>query len=225
VHQEHAAFRVTTDSVLLGAWAALDGVANILDIGTGTGILALMAAQRSEALIVAIEPDINSFMQAGINFANSPWHERIVLYNSTLQNYTPESGVLFDTIITNPPFFNNSLPNPDSEKANTRHSLTLIHRELLDSSLRLLAPGGTLQMVLPVAEAGEFIEMSVSEGLYCHRRLTVKPTPVLPPARLLMTLGRSPGEKEDKTIVIEKGGRHEFSDEYISLTKEFYLKF
>ncbi|MCU0377116.1 MAG: methyltransferase [Bacteroidales bacterium] len=225
LHQEHAAFRITTDSVLLGAWADLNGVKSILDIGTGTGILALMAAQRSDAYIVAIEPDRNSFMQAGLNIANSPWHDRISLVNTTLQEYLISAGMLFDTIITNPPFFNDSLLNPDPGKAKARHSVTLTHRTLLDASLRLISPGGTLQTVLPVNEATAFTEMASSAGLTCVRRLTVKPTPHLPPSRMLMTLALVQRACEEKTIVIEKDGRHDYSDEYRSLTKDFYLKF
>lgn len=225
LHQEHAAFRITTDSVLLGAWADLNGVKSILDIGTGTGILALMAAQRSDAEIVAIEPDRNSFMQAGLNIAGSPWHDRISLINTTLQEYISSAGMFFDTIITNPPFFNDSLLNPDPGKAQARHSVTLTHRTLLDASLRLMSPGGTLQAVLPVNEATAFIEMASSVGLTIVRRLIVNPTPLLPPSRMLMTLALVKGACEEKTIVIEKDGRHEYSDEYRSLTKDFYLKF
>jgi len=225
VHQEHASFRITTDSVLLGAWAELKEVRRILDIGTGTGILALMAAQRSDAYIVAIEPDRNSFMQAGLNIAGSPWHDRINLRNTTAQDYISDDGLLFDTIITNPPFFNDSLLNPDPGKASTRHSITLTHRELLESSLRLMSPAGTLQTVLPVNEAESFMNMASTAGLSCSRRLTVKPTPLLPPARILMTLGFGKRACEEATIVIEKGGRHDYSDKYKSLTKDFYLKF
>lgn len=225
VHQEHASFRITTDSVLLGAWAELKGVKRILDIGTGTGILALMAAQRSDAYIVAIEPDRNSFMQAGLNISGSPWHDRISLINTSAQEYICSDGLLFDTIITNPPYFNDSLLNHDPGKASTRHSITLSHRELLETSLRLLSPAGTIQTVLPVNEAAIFMDMASAAGLSCSRRLTVKPTPLLPPARILMTLGFAMSACEEATIVIEKGGRHDYSDEYRSLTKDFYLKF
>lgn len=225
LHQEHAAFRITTDSVLLGAWADLDGVKCILDIGTGTGILALMAAQRSDAYVVAIEPDRNSFMQAGLNIAGSPWHDRISLINTSLQEYISSAGMLFDTIITNPPFFNDSLLNPDPGKAKARHAVTLTHRTLLESSLRLMSPGGTLQIVLPVNEATAFAEMASSAGLSCVRRLIVKPTPLLPPSRMLMTLGLVKRPCEEAIIIIENGDRHEYSDEYRALTKDFYLKF
>ncbi len=225
VHQEHAPFKITTDSVLLGAWAQLTGARNVLDIGTGTGVLALMAAQRSEARIVAIEPDPGAFMQAGLNISDSPWHERITLINTRVQDYLPEAGLLFDVIITNPPYFVDSLPNPDPVKAMARHSLTLSFRELLEATLRLMTPSGELHLVLPVNEAGQVIEMAGLLGLHCQRKLNVRPAPEIPPSRVLMTLGYGQGNVEESTIVIEKGGRHKYSDEYVSLTKDFYLKF
>jgi tRNA1Val (adenine37-N6)-methyltransferase len=225
VHQEHAPFKITTDSVLLGAWAQLAGAGNILDIGTGTGILTLMAAQRSEARIVAIEPDPGAYMQAGLNISDSPWHERITLINTRVQDYFPEAGLLFDAVITNPPFFVDSLPNPDPGKAMARHSLTLSFRELLEAAIRLMVPSGTLHLVLPVNEAGQIIEMAGSLGLSCQRKLNIRPAPDTPPSRVLMSLGYSQDNVEESTMVIEKGGRHNYSDEYVSLTKDFYLKF
>jgi len=225
IHQKHAPFKVTTDSVLLGAWADLNGCRCILDIGAGTGILSLMAAQRSEAQIVALEPDPGAFMQAGLNISASPWHERITLLHMAVQDYFPGNDLLFDTIITNPPFFVDSLPNPEPAKARARHSLTLDHGELVTAALRLMSDEGTLQLVLPVNEAEILTAMAAEAGLYCRRRLSVRPTPSLPPARILMTLGRVRGSNEESTLVIEKGGRHNYSDEYVSLTKDFYLKF
>ena len=175
--------------------------------------------------IVAIEPDPGAYMQAGLNISDSPWHERITLINTRVQDYFPEAGLLFDAVITNPPFFVDSLPNPDPGKAMARHSLTLSFRELLEAAIRLMVPSGTLHLVLPVNEAGHFIEMAGSLGLYCQRKLNVRPAPETPPSRVLMTLGYSQGNVEESTIVIEKGGRHNYSDEYVSLTKDFYLKF
>lgn len=216
---------ITTDSVLLGAWVSLDGAQSVLDIGTGTGILALMAAQRSNAIIVAIEPDRDSFIQAGQNIADSPWNERITMVNSTLQDYLPEHGLRFDTIITNPPFFHASLPNRDTRRAAPRHTVTLTHLELLEAAQRLLAPEGTLQLILPLSEAILFEAMASSSGWFCSRKLTVRPTPSLPPARVLMTLSGNNDGFDETEIVIEKGGRHIYSEEYVSLTKDFYLKF
>lgn len=226
VHQEYASFKVTTDSVLLGAWAAIDDAVNILDIGTGTGLLALMTAQRSHASIMAIEPDRNSFMQAGINITASPWPERITLLNTTIQNYEPAGNLLFEAIITNPPYFVNSLLNPDEGRAWTRHAITMTYTDLLEAAERLLAPAGILHLVLPVVEATRFVELARDYNLYLIKRMLVRPTPGVPPSRTLMSLQRGiPERYEESEIVIEKGGRHLYSDEYVSLTKDFYLKF
>jgi len=246
VHQEQAAFGVTTDSVLLGAWARIEDAGTILDIGTGTGLLALMAAQRSSARIVAIEPDYGSFVQAGLNFSASPWHDRITLLNISVQEFSKEAGAWeqrmtsvneavqdfhlpygsgFDAIIVNPPYFVDSLLNPDEAKARTRHTVTLSQTDLLDAAQRLLNPGGTLHLVLPLPEADRFLSLAVSYGYFCCRRMLVRPTPEHAPSRALMTLNRENGACAEEEIVIEKGGRHVYSDEYVSLTKDFYLKF
>lgn len=225
VNQERAVFKVTTDSVLLGAWADIESAGSVLDIGTGTGLLALMAAQRSGARIVAIEPDCDSFLQAGVNIAGSPWSERITLLNTSVQDYNPEGGAGFDAIITNPPYFIDSLVNPVEEKARARHTVTLTQADLLEAAGRLLNKGGSLHLVLPVSEAERFLVLAVSCGFHCNRRMSVKPIPGQPPSRMLMTLSQEKGPCAEEEIVIEKGGRHNYSDEYVSLTKDFYLKF
>lgn len=226
VHQEHASFKVTTDSVLLGAWAAVEEAENILDIGTGTGLLALMAAQRSDSRIVALEPDRNSFMQAGVNITASPWHERITLLHTSIQDYKPEGNLLFNAIITNPPYFVDSLVNPCESKARTRHTVTLSHADLAGAAARLLAQAGILHLVLPVNEAVRFIALARDFNLHCRKRMFIRATPDLPPARVLMSLQRGgPQSCDESEMVIEKAGRHLYSDEYVSLTKDFYLKF
>ncbi|MBE0673281.1 MAG: methyltransferase, partial [Bacteroidales bacterium] len=218
IKQEEASFRVTTDSVLLGAWAQIEGAGTILDIGTGTGLLALMAAQRTDANIVAIEPDHNSYVQAGLNFDASPWKERITLLNTPVQDFNPEGGSGFDAIISNPPYFIDSLLNPDADKARTRHTITLSQADLLGAVVRLLNPGGTLHMVLPVTEAERFLSLAVTYDLFCSRRMLVRPTPARPPSRVLMMFGREAVPCTDDEIIIEKGERHIYSDEYVSLT-------
>jgi tRNA1Val (adenine37-N6)-methyltransferase len=226
VHQELASFKVTTDSVLLGAWARIESAGTILDIGTGTGLLGLMAAQRSAARITAIEPDRNSFIQAGINFAASPWHERMTLIHTSVQDFRPDGEQLFDAIITNPPYFIDSLLNPDQDRARARHTVSLTHSGLAGAAVRLLTSAGSLHLVLPVNEAGKFTEDAAIHGFKCTRRLLVRPTPSTPPARMMMTLTRQAVPVcEESELVIEIGGRHIYSDEYVSLTKDFYLKF
>lgn len=226
VNQQYASFKVTTDSVLLGAWAELGSCRTVLDIGTGTGILALMAAQRSAAKIVAIEPDRSSFMQAGLNFAASPWHERLTLYHTTIQDYRPDAGLLFDAIITNPPYFVDSMLNPDEGKARARHNVSMNNDDLAGAATRLLAPAGAIHLVLPGSEAERFAVVAAAHDLHCIRRLLVRPTPELPPERALMSMKRGAAAGcEESSIVIEEGGRHQYSEEYVSLTKDFYLKF
>jgi len=226
LHQEHSAFRVTTDSVLLGAWAGTEAAGQILDIGTGTGLLALMTAQRSGAHIVAIEPDRNSFIQAGLNVTASPWHERITVLNTSIQDYHPTGNLFFDAIITNPPYFVDSLLNPNEARARARHTVSMTYTDLLDAAARLLTPAGTIHLVLPVNEASVFYALAAKYDLHCSKRMIVRPTPGKPPARVLMSLQHGkPQSCEETEMVIEKGGRHLYSDEYVSLTKDFYLKF
>jgi len=222
LHQEHASFRITTDSVLLGAWADITNAKRILDIGTGTGLLALMAAQRSNALITAIEPDEESFNQAVENIRESKWNTRITLVNCQIQDFNPADGLPFDAIITNPPFFTGSLLNPDPRKASARHSLSLSSNELLMAAGRLLAEEGTLNLVLPVNEGNLFMNEAISHGFFCYRLLRVRPASSQPPKRLLISMRRTQGPIEDQELVIERGGRHEYSAEYISLTGDFY---
>lgn len=223
IRQNDSAFKVTTDSVLLGAWAELAEAHRLLDIGTGTGLLALMAAQRSHAQIVGVEPDKDSFTQALSNIYESPWASRITLVNKAIQDYSPGDGVLFDTIITNPPFFKDSLLNPDTRKAHTRHTLSLKSEEILEAAERLLTSEGTLQLVLPFNEAKEFIIVAGYYGFYCCRILMVRPKPLSPPKRTLLTLSHERHNPVEAELIIENDERHSYSDEYVALTKEFYL--
>jgi tRNA1Val (adenine37-N6)-methyltransferase len=224
VRQEKAAFRVTTDSVLLGAWADFNCDKRIIDIGTGTGLLALMAAQRCGAHITALEPDLLSFEEAQTNVASSPWASGISVIHCNVQDFVPQRGILFDTVITNPPFFKGSLLNPDLRKAKARHDFSLNPEELLAAADRLLTREGKLQLVLPFTEGMLFMKAAEGYGFFCRRILRVKSNPATAVRRVLMTLGRGhSGAPEDSTLVLENGTRHDYSDEYIALTKEFYL--
>jgi len=224
VRQEKAAFRVTTDSILLGAWADFKGDKSIIDIGTGTGLLALMAAQRSEAHIIALEPDLLSFEEAKTNVGSSPWASGISIINCNVQDFVPQGEILFDTVITNPPFFKDSLLNPDLRKAKARHDFSLKPEELLAAADRLLTREGKLQLVLPFTEGMLFLKAAEDYDFFCRRILRVKSNPAAAVRRVLMTLGRGPcTSTEDSTLVLENGTRHDYSDEYIALTKDFYM--
>ena len=224
INQEKSAFKVGTDGVLLGAVSDVAGVKRILEIGTGTGLIAMMLAQRSDAEIVAIEPDYESYCQACENVNRSKWNSRISVINFDLQNWLPE-GEKFDLIVTNPPYFTDSLKNPDLRKANARHNDSLTSEELLTGATRLLEEKGKFQLILPYVEGNIFIAEAINYGFYCNSILKIRPLPDSEIRRLILTFSRKKTLPAEKFLTIEKGRRHEFTEEYINLTKEFYLKF
>jgi tRNA1Val (adenine37-N6)-methyltransferase len=224
IYQDRSAFKVGTDGVLLGAVADVGSVRSILEIGTGTGLITLMLAQRSEAEIVALEPDYESYKQACENINLSKWNRRITVVNSDLQNYIPEAEK-FNLIVTNPPYFSDSLKNPDPRKSSTRHNDSLTSGELLMGANRLIQENGKLQLILPYVEGNIFIAEAVNYGFYCNSILKIRPLPTAEIRRLILTFSRQKTLPAEKFLTIEKGKRHEFTEEYINLTKEFYLKF
>ncbi|MCX6301216.1 MAG: methyltransferase [Bacteroidia bacterium] len=224
VYQDKCSFKVGTDGVLLGAYADLSGVRTVLDIGTGTGLIALMIAQRSETEITAIEPDISSSMQTRQNIENSKWSKRINIRNTDLQNYDP--GTLkFDLIVTNPPYFTDSLRNPDPGKAASRHNDNLTNVELLKGVSRLLEENGRFQLIMPYVEGNIFIAEAQEYDFFCNSILKIKPLPTSEIRRLILTFTRKRLLAKEKFLTIEHGRRHEFTEDYINLTRDFYLNF
>ncbi len=224
VFQDKTAFKVGTDSVLLGASADLTGVTSILDIGTGTGLIALILAQRCKAMITAIEPDPNSFLQATENVMISQWKNSIKVINCRLQDFVPDND-RFDLIVLNPPYYIDSLRNPDPPKANARHDSTLNQTDILESMDRLLSENSRLQVIMPYAEGRIFIKSASGYGLFCYDILKIKPLPSSEIRRLILSFARERTTPRERFLVIEKGKRHDFTEDYINLTKDFYLKF
>ncbi|MCX6327264.1 MAG: methyltransferase [Bacteroidia bacterium] len=224
IHQDKSAFKVGTDGVLLGASADVSGVKKILDIGSGTGLIAIMLAQRSDAKIVAIEPDNESFIQICDNVSLCKWSSRIKVEHTDLQNYYPGEEK-FDLIVTNPPYFTDSLKNPDPRKSATRHNDSLTSDEILKGVSRLMEDEGRLQLIMPYVEGNIFIAEAQKYGLYCNNILKIKPLPTSEIRRLILTFTRDRMKMSEKFLTIEHGIRHEFTKEYINLTKDFYLKF
>lgn len=223
INQEKSAFKVGTDGVLLGAYADVTGVHRILDIGTGTGLISLMLAQRSEAEVVAIEPDHESFIQSCENINNSKWKDRIEVFETTLQEYNTKNK--FDLIVTNPPYFSDSIRNPDQRKSFARHNDTLSSSDILKSMNLLLNYNGRLQLIMPYIEGNILIAEASGYGFYCYDMLKIRPLPTSEIRRLILTFGRERVRITEKFLTIEHGKRHEFTEEYINLTKDFYLKF
>lgn len=227
-HIDHSrcAMKVGTDGTLLGAWATLPPHAKkILDIGTGSGLIAIMAAQRHPtAKITAIDIDKDCVMQATENAVASPWAERIEVIETPLQEYSQEEK--FDVIISNPPYFADSMHSPDRQRTTARHTASLSFKELTDGVLRLLADDGLFAVILPTAESE--LLLSASRGrLFTWRRCEVWSTPESGARRIMLELKREPLKdlaKKEK-IIIEQGGRHVYSEEYKALTADFYLNF
>ena len=224
IYQHRSAFKVGTDGVLLGACADISGVRSILDIGSGTGLISMMLAQRCDAQITAIEPDYESFKQTCENISRCDWHNRITVEHSDLQNFNSKHEK-FDLIVTNPPYFSDSLKSPDSRRSAARHNDSLTTVEILEGVLKLLNDGGRLQLIMPYVEGNVFIAEANKYGLYCNNILKIKPLPNAEIRRLILTFSRFQKKLIEKFLTIERGSRHEFTEEYINLTKDFYLKF
>lgn len=224
IYQDKSAFKVGTDGVLLGACANLENVKSILDIGSGTGLISIMLAQRCDAEITALEPDRKSFDQTCENVNRCDWHNRIKVVNSDLQNFNPDQGK-FDLIVTNPPYFSDSLKSPDPRKSAACHNNSLTTEALLEGVIKFLKEDGLLQLIMPYVEGTVFIADANKYGLFCNSTLKIKPLPTSEIRRMILTFSRIQKKPFEKFLTIERGRRHEFTEEYINLTKEFYLKF
>ncbi len=227
-HIDHSrcAMKVGTDGTLLGAWAALpDGGGKILDIGTGTGLIAIMAAQRSaQASITTIDIDADCVAQARENASASPWSERITIEECALQEFS--SATKFDAIISNPPYFIDSLLSPDAARTTARHTSSLPFEDLVAGVLRLLATDGRFSLILPPAEFARFC--SAARGrLFLTRQCEVWTTPESGAKRIMAEFSQTaPTEPPtQEKIIIEDKGPQGYSDEYKALTRDFYLKF
>lgn len=224
VCQGRSPFKVGTDGVLLGAYADVKAKKRILDVGTGTGLIALMLAQRCDAEIAAIEPDEESFEQASENVLKSRWSDRISVINSSIQDYK-DPGEGFDLIVSNPPYFIDSIKNPDPARAKTRHNLTLAHSDILTGAGRLLRNDGIFQLIMPYTEGTVFMAEAARYDFFCSHMLKIRPTPTSGIRRLILTMTRERKKVSEQFLTIESGKRHDFTDDYKNLTRDFYLNF
>lgn len=215
--------KIGTDGVLLGAWADLEKAVRILDIGTGTGLIALMAAQRNAtAHIDAIEIEPSACSQARENILESPWTTRIRVVQTALQDYLPE--VQYDCIVCNPPFFTHSTPAPDKGRTLARHNDSLPHPDLIQHVARLLKKDGHFCVILPVPEGEEMIRYATTYHLQPAHITEVLPNPGKPVKRYLIDFMFNPlvlGRRDELVIELQ---RHRYTPEYIRLTQPFYLK-
>jgi len=224
IKQEGAAMKVGTDGVLLGAWVDLENVNTVLDIGTGSGIIALMIAQRCNANIKAVEIDLASAQQASANFESSPWSNRLEIHNTSFQNYFETNSVKFDLLVSNPPYFTNSLKSQTEDRNLVRHTDQLSNTDLLNGVIKLLSPQGRFCAVFPYAEGNVFIAQAANYGLYCNKKLYVQSKPEKSILRILVDFSFEKRRLTEDNLSIHREDS-EYTDEYKLLTKDFYLAF
>ena len=233
VWHDRCAMKVGTDGVLLGAWCPLatatsEGEYKVLDIGTGSGLIALMLAQRATSIddtpivIDTIDIDAGAAEQAKFNFEQSPWSKLLRIYQSSLQEWQSEKE--YDLIVSNPPYFQGSLKNPDAQRATARHTDSLSYNELIAHSERLLRRNGTLALVLPIEAEEDILSLAAAAGLSPIAITYVHTKPGKPVKRILMALtkGDAVGEVDGNHFYIESADSPR-SEEYKKLTEEFYL--
>jgi tRNA1Val (adenine37-N6)-methyltransferase len=225
VLQDKCAMKVGTDAVLLGAWANTIQAKKILDIGTGTGIIALMLAQKSGAKIDAIDIDKDSFIQASENITNSNWKDRINVYQISLQEFAAITESKYELIVSNPPYFIDSSKALEESRTNARHTDLLPYKDLIEGVLKLLQNNGKFYVILPVKEAEIFTKMAEEKKMYLTKLLKVIPRTDKPIKRHLMRFELLKKNRNESEIVIEKNLRHDYTTEYKELTKDYYIYF
>lgn len=223
VFHDRCAMKVGTDGVLLGAWVNIENSQSALDIGTGTGLIALMMAQRNPTLQVdAIDIDADAIIQAKINCNQSPFAKRISIQQADLQSYTDKTGN-YDIIVSNPPFFSRALKSPDRQRTLARHNDSLSVSELISKASTLLSDKGKLSIIYPFEEKANILQNASNNNLYSTRITTVYSTPDAQPKRILVELSKTHETLSENDLVIEIA-RHTYSDAFSSLVKDFYLK-
>lgn len=224
IHQDKCAMKVGTDGTLLGAWANVAGCKKVLDIGTGTGLIALMIAQRNkEASIDAIDIDKDAYIQASENVKNSPFIKQINLYHSSLQRFAEDTcNPQYDLIISNPPYFSNSLKSPEKKRNLARHNDTLPLEDLIQTCSMLLAMQGRIALILPFQMIDEIVYLANRKDLYTERQTNISATTDSQPKRTMIEFSFQKKSFNPDTLILEHT-RNQRTEEYHKLTQDFYL--
>lgn len=225
IEQEDCAMKIGTDGVLLGAWCDVSKATKALDIGTGSGVIAVMLGQRCNAKIVGIEIEECAYLEAKTNMENADWSDRLSAKNAAIQDYAKLTREEYDLIVSNPPFFSGGTFSDNQDRNNVRHTVKLGHGDLLTAARKLLTKNGKFCVILPLIEGLRFQEVAKSYALYCTKITEVKSRPEGSVERLLMQFEKAAIEepvKNEMSIYQQKGKA--YSVEYIALTKDFYLK-
>lgn len=214
--------KVGADAVLLGALTNIENIRNILDIGTGCGIISLMLAQRSAAQIDAIEIDEASMKEAANNFANSPWNERLTVQQTSLADFSKTTSKKYDLIVSNPPFFQNDVL-PSSKKLQiAKHATTLSFDAFIEDANHLLNENGRITVILPATEAEIFTKKCLEKNLYLNQYFEIVPREGKKPNRLILSFSKhktGTPEKSDLTIRAKNG---QYTEQYKKLTEQFH---
>ncbi len=228
VRQSRSAMKVGTDGIILGSWAHVEaGRLKILDVGTGTGLIALMLAQRSElSEVEAVEIDSEAAQEAADNFAASPFSERLRVCNMSFQEFAAARGEKYDLIVSNPPYFNGTYKSIDAQRTAARHKELLPSSDLIDGVKSLLSEdGGRFVAIFPYSDAAVFIAKAASSGLYCNRLMEVLPIEGKRPIRIVAEFSMvNSGEVTPERLVITLS-HNVYTEDYKSLTRDFYLRF
>lgn len=222
VEDMQSTLRVGTDAMLLGSWAHPGKAKKILDIGTGCGVLALMMAQKSQAIIEAIDIDQLSIAEAQTNFSKSPWASRITAKHDSLQTFSSQVNTGYEFIITNPPYFSNSLKSPSSRNNNTRHDESLSLIDLVQIASRLLTSNGRFTLILPAQTAGRFQMICSGHGLSLSRQMVIFPRPHTPAKRVLMEFSTNSVEYPFRTELTILDSYGSYTPEYLALTQCYH---
>lgn len=225
VNQDKCAMKIGTDSVLLGAWTSIkNNPFSVLDIGSGTGVLSLMIAQRSTSeTIEALEIDADAYEQCSENFENSPWADRLFCYHASLLEFVEEAEDEYDLIICNPPFYSEDYKTNNKARDLARFNDAMPFEHLIYAVARLLSDDGMFSVVIPFKEEEHFITLASKIGLFPNRILHIKGHPDAEIKRSLLEFSFKESKIETSKLIIETE-RHQYTDDYINLTKDFYLK-
>ena len=227
IEHDRTAMKVGTDGVLLGAWVvANSGSINILDVGTGTGVIALMLAQKlNYAKIDAIEIDEGAFQQAIVNVHNSPWFDRIRVFKLSLNEFILTHKKDYEMIVCNPPYFLKGYKVDDPQRKFARDAAYLPHEQLILVARERMKVDGSLNLILPIKEGQQFIIKAEKAGLYCKRLTFVQTKEYLEPKRILLEMVKFKSDTNKSNLVIEHAGDNNYTDQYKQLTQDFYLNF
>jgi tRNA1Val (adenine37-N6)-methyltransferase len=222
IDQERSAMKVTTDSVILGAWIRCESATTILDIGTGTGLLALMLAQKSSAMIDGVEIDEGACRDAELNFKKSIWNERLTIIVADFHEYALSYPGQYDVLVSNPPYFENSLKAQSIQKTIARHTDSLPFDKLLAGVHKLMAKEGAFYVILPFEAKHTFIEEAQRQNLYYSAGLVIRPTIMKPANRIGMKFEKNDKTPVEETLVIRDENLG-YSEAYRLFTSDYYL--